>query len=103
MHETGEKHLDFPKKNFRYVTKSFGDFSQQIKQGSRQYLRSLAVERPSARPAELGDDFPALKPDFELPPALETVRRNAHSSPLRISGPVTMWLHYDVGLKNPPP
>ena len=99
MHETSEQHLDFQKKNFRYVTKPFGEFAEQIRQGSRQYLRSLAAEKPSARPAELGEDFPDLKPDFELPPELETVKRNAHSSPLRISGPVIMWLHYDVGLK----
>lgn len=103
VHETSEKQLDFQKKNFRYVTKPFGEFAQQIKQGSRQYLRSLAAKEPSARPAELADDFPDLKPDFELPPELQTVKRNAHSSPLRISGPVIMWLHYDVGPKTPPP
>jgi hypothetical protein len=27
---------------------------------------------------------------------LITVADSLHSSPLRISGPVTMWLHYDV-------
>lgn len=103
VHETSEQHLDFQKKNFRYVTKTFGEFSKQIKQGSRQYLRSLAAEKPSVRPADLGDDFPDLKPDFELPHELETVKMNAHSSSLRISGPVIMWLHYDVGPKTPPP
>jgi tRNA wybutosine-synthesizing protein 4 len=29
---------------------------------------------------------------------LKYVRDNIHSSPLRISGPVNMWLHYDVSL-----
>lgn len=103
MHETSEEYLDFQKKNFRYVTKTFGAFAEQIRQGSRQYLRSLAAEKPSAKPAELGEDFPDLKPDFELPPELERVKRNVHSSPLRISGPVTMWLHYDVSLNVPIP
>ena len=88
--------MSFQTKNFRYSTKPFGDFVDQITAGSKQYLRSLALNRPSEQPANFAIDFPQLAPDFTLPPSLEMVARNAHSSPLRISGPVTMWLHYDV-------
>jgi len=41
-------------------------------------------------------DFPSISDDFQLPPQLAFIRENEHSSPLRISGPVNMWLHYDV-------
>ena len=101
VHEAGERHMSFQAKNFRYSTKPFGDFVDQITDGSMQYLRSLALNKPSEQPANFATDFPQLAPDFTLPPSLELVTRNAHSSPLRISGPVTMWLHYDVRVRNP--
>ena len=88
--------MSFQTKNFRYSTKPFGEFVDQITAGSMQYLRSLALNKPSEQPANFATDFTQLAPDFTLPPSLEMVARNAHSSPLRISGPVTMWLHYDV-------
>ena len=88
--------MNFLAKNFVYVTKPFGRFLDEIAQGSQQYLRSLSSEQPSERPAQLTVDFPELAADFQLPPELEFVSHNIHSSPLRISGPVTMWLHYDV-------
>ena len=88
--------MSFQTKNFRYSTKPFGDFVDQITVGSMQYLRSLALNKPSEQPANLATDFPQLATDFTLPPSLKMVTQNAHSSPLRISGPVTMWLHYDV-------
>ena len=89
--------MDFQKKNFRYATKPFREFVRQIKGGSKQYLRTLAAEKPAVKPANFASDFPELQPDFKLPPQLGVVEQNAHSSPLRISGPVIMWLHYDVG------
>ncbi|GAM34341.1 hypothetical protein TCE0_015r01855 [Talaromyces pinophilus] len=46
--------------------------------------------------ASFEQDFPEIKDDFVLPDQLSFVRDNTHSSPLRVSGPVTMWLHYDV-------
>jgi tRNA wybutosine-synthesizing protein 4 len=58
----------------------------------------LSAENPSDLPADLKRDFPAIAADFQLPPELKLAEDNAHSSPLRISGPVNMWLHYDVGL-----
>lgn len=96
MHEAAETHMNFVTKNFKYVTKSFGDFVEELSRGSKQYFRSLAANKPVETPANMSVDFPELSPDFCLPPQLEQVAHNAHSSPLRISGPVTMWLHYDV-------
>ena len=88
--------MNFQRKNYSYVKKHFGDFVTEALQGSRQYLRSLAAEKPADKPACFRDDFPQLQGDFQLPEQLEMVSRNHHSSPLRISGPVNMWLHYDV-------
>jgi tRNA wybutosine-synthesizing protein 4 len=90
--------MDFPKKNFSYVTKTFGEFIEQADNGERLYLRSLSFDKPSHLPANITTDFPSIAADFQLPPELSLVVENAHSSPLRISGPVIMWLHYDVGL-----
>lgn len=88
--------MSFQEKNFDYVTKPFGTFVDEIITGSRQYLRSISSVEPSERPTELTVDFPELARDFRLPPELDYVTRNAHSSPLRISSDVVMWLHYDV-------
>lgn len=90
--------MDFRKKNFSYVTKEFGTFLDEVHNGSRQYLRALSAENPSEQPANFAVDFSALKDDFHLPPELSLVSENAHSSPLRVSGPVILWLHYDVSL-----
>lgn len=68
----------------------------EIHQGSRQYLRSISSDQPAKKAANFEQDFPEIKGDFVLPDQLSFVRDNTHSSPLRISGPVTMWLHYDV-------
>ena len=88
--------MDFTHKNFRYIRKPFGQFINEIKEGAQQYLRSLAAEKPTMKPANFAFDFPELASDFQLPPQLNQVIRYMHSSPLRISGPVIMWLHYDV-------
>ncbi|KAL9607931.1 MAG: hypothetical protein Q9167_007201 [Letrouitia subvulpina] len=96
VHEAANQHMDFKEKNFVYVKKPFGSFINDINQGSRQYLRSLAADKPSERPTNLKTDFEELACDFALPHQLEFVQKNAHSSPLRISGPTNMWLHYDV-------
>ena len=88
--------MNFNQKNFKYVNKTFGDFIDEVEKGSPQYLRSLASESPSGKPADFWSDFPGLGADFELPREFDMVKKNMHSSVLRISGPVTMWLHYDV-------
>ncbi|KAL8941591.1 MAG: hypothetical protein Q9216_002142 [Gyalolechia sp. 2 TL-2023] len=96
VHQAHDDHMNFQQKNFSYVKKPFGEFIREASDGSRQYLRSLAAGKPADQPACFSDDFPCLREDFQLPAQLETVSRNHHSSPLRISGPVNMWLHYDV-------
>lgn len=88
--------MDFQQKNFKYVKKPFALFIDEVSKGSRQYLRSVASERPSENPANFWSDFPELGPDFELPAVFDVARKSMHSSVFRISGPVTMWLHYDV-------
>lgn len=86
--------MDFNAKNFTYATTSFGEFTMQVKRGERQYLRALSADAPADQPAKLEQDFPSLAPDFVLPDLLNICRDNMHSSVLRISGPVHMWLHY---------
>lgn len=90
--------MDFQAKNFSYVTKTFGEFIDQASNGEKLYLRSLSSSKPSELPADITTDFPSIAADFQLPPELRLVMENAHSSPLRISGPVIMWLHYDVSI-----
>ena len=96
VHDSPAENMDFLSKNFKYVTKSFSSFIDDIAAGQRQYLRSLSSEAPSKQPAQLADDFPTIASDFSLPDELAFVAENMHSSPLRVSGPVNMWLHYDV-------
>ncbi len=88
--------MDFTAKNFRYVTTEFGEFARRMAQGDRLYLRALSHEKPTEKTAMLSEDFPALAPDFVLPAQLSLVAENLFSSVLRLSGPVNMWLHYDV-------
>lgn len=94
--------MNFQRKNFQYVKKPFGDFITDCTQGAKQYMRSLSAERPADQPASFSDDFPELRNDFHLPEQLASVARNEHSSPFRISGPVNMWLHYDVSCNHYP-
>ncbi|KAL2829934.1 hypothetical protein BDW59DRAFT_170256 [Aspergillus cavernicola] len=96
VHEADSENMSFQTKNFAYTSKAFGAFMDEVHAGSRQYLRSISTAQPTKLPAGLARDFPNLKEDFRLPEALSTVVENEHSSPLRISGPVTLWLHYDV-------
>lgn len=88
--------MNFQAKNFSYITKEFGTFLDEVYAGSRQYLRSISAKQPSKLPANFAVDFPGLKDDFHLPAELSLAADNIHSSPLRISGPVSIWLHYDV-------
>ncbi|PGH10093.1 tRNA wybutosine-synthesizing protein 4 [Blastomyces parvus] len=96
VHEASAENMNFQTKNFSYVTKEFGTFIDEIYDGSRQYLRAISSINPSERPTNLTQDFPGLQGDFRLPPELSLVSENEHSSPLRLSGPVILWLHYDV-------
>ncbi|KAH8597896.1 hypothetical protein B0O99DRAFT_650746 [Bisporella sp. PMI_857] len=96
VHQASEEHMSFTAKNFQYSTKSFGDFIDQTEDGAKLYLRSLSSNNPSESPANVATDFPTIAPDFQLPPELNVINQGFHSSVLRISGPVNMWLHYDV-------
>ncbi|KAB8229104.1 tRNA methyltransferase PPM2 [Aspergillus alliaceus] len=96
VHEAQSEHMSFQTKNFSYRTKAFGTFMDEVFTGDRQYLRSISAEQPTKLSTNLAVDFPDLGNDFRLPESLSVVTDNAHSSPLRISGPVTLWLHYDV-------
>ncbi|KAL4904898.1 tRNA wybutosine-synthesizing protein 4 [Aspergillus multicolor] len=96
VHATSSETMSFQTKNFKYEAKPFGSFMDEVHAGGRQYLRSISEKQPAKLPANLATDFPSLSGDFRLPEAFRTVVENAHSSPLRISGPVTLWLHYDV-------
>ncbi|RKF59928.1 tRNA wybutosine-synthesizing protein 4 [Golovinomyces cichoracearum] len=96
VHEASTKYMDFTTKNFKYSRMKFGEFVRQIEDGAKLYLRSLSSEDPSSIPADISRDFPSFCSDFSLPPELSFVTKNFHSSPLRISGPVIMWLHYDT-------
>ncbi|KAI7492705.1 hypothetical protein KC367_g9044 [Hortaea werneckii] len=96
VHASRNEKMDFQNRNFDYVTQNFGDFLTNCERGQQLYLRSVSHDAPSDQPTNLADDYPEIAADFELPGELIHVVENLHSSPLRISGPVTMWLHYDV-------
>lgn len=90
--------MNFQSKNFAYVTKPFGSFLGDVHASGRQYLRSISAEQPSKLPASLATDFPTLQTGFRLPECMALVTENAHSSPLRISGPGMIWLQHDVSV-----
>ncbi|PNS18317.1 hypothetical protein CAC42_6134 [Sphaceloma murrayae] len=96
VHDSATAKMDFQAKNFRYQTIPFGDLLTGAQAGRHMYLRALSSDRPSETATDLAKDFPAIARDFTLPTELAYVEEHAHSSPLRISGPVNMWLHYDV-------
>ncbi|GAM85037.1 hypothetical protein ANO11243_030400 [Dothideomycetidae sp. 11243] len=96
VHVSSGSQMDFQTKNFVYQTMAFNEFLETVEGGSPVYLRALSSEKPAETPTNIEQDFPTVAQDFRLPDELEIVRKHAHSSPLRISGPVNMWLHYDV-------
>ncbi|KAF3765927.1 hypothetical protein M406DRAFT_11295, partial [Cryphonectria parasitica EP155] len=96
VHESQSKNMDFNAKNFRYTTMDFGEFAKEVESGRQLYLRALSADAPADQAASLERDFPMLTSDFILPDPLRACKDNLHSSILRISGPVNMWLHYDV-------
>lgn len=101
IHDADSTQMDFQSKNFRYTTVNFGEFLDGVVAGDRTYLRSLASDKPSERAANIEVDFPELAKDFKLPEELQLVKKNIHSSVLRITGQVRMWLHYDVSTETP--
>ncbi|ORY09672.1 hypothetical protein BCR34DRAFT_367310 [Clohesyomyces aquaticus] len=96
IHECDSDRMTFKDKNFQYVKKSVGEFLDGISKGAKTYLRAASKTQPNKLPTKLEDDFPTIAPDFRVPDILTPVLDGYHSSPLRISGPVSLWLHYDV-------
>jgi tRNA wybutosine-synthesizing protein 4 len=96
IHECDSDRMTFKDKNFQYVKKPFGAFIDGILGGSKSYLRAVSSNQPNKHPTKLEDDFPTIAADFRLPEIFGFIKDNLHSSPLRISGPVAIWLHYDV-------
>ncbi|KAG8627900.1 hypothetical protein KVT40_003773 [Elsinoe batatas] len=96
IHDSPTPKMSFQSKNFAYKTVPFCTFLDDAESGRHVYLRALSSDRPADKPTELATDFPTLASDFKLPSTLQYVSEHAHSSPLRISGSVNMWLHYDV-------
>lgn len=96
VHSSPNEQMDFKNRNFDYVTRDFGSFLDDAERGEKLYLRAVSRDAPGDQPTNLADDYPEIAADFELPGELIYVVENLHSSPLRISGPVNMWLHYDV-------
>lgn len=91
--------MNFQEKNFKYITKEFGAFIDDIVSGQPEYLRSLSSINSADNAANFAFDYPSIAQDFKIPPELELVMTKFHSSVLRVSGPVTMWLHYDVSIE----
>jgi tRNA wybutosine-synthesizing protein 4 len=96
IHECSSDRMTFKDKNFQYVKKSVGEFLDGISSGAQTYLRAVSASQPNKLPTKLEDDFPTIAADFQLPAELSIIKETYHSSPLRISGPVSLWLHYDV-------
>ena len=96
VHECSSDRMTFKDKNFQYVKRTTADFLDGIAQGSKAYLRAVSSSQPNKLPTKLEDDFPTIAADFKIPEIFDKVKVNCHSSPLRISGPVSLWLHYDV-------
>ena len=96
VHHSPSQSMNFHAKNFKYVKQSFGDFLELAAKGAHLYLRSISSEKPTQKPAVLGEDFPEIANDFQLPAEISSMVKTFHSSALRISSDVNMWLHYDV-------
>lgn len=96
VHEAHSRSMNFQRKDFAYVTKAFGSFVEEVYQGAHQYLRSISFANPGKEVANLGVDYPEIAEDFRLPAELGLVAETYHSSPLRITGNVAMWLHVDT-------
>ncbi|KAF9694375.1 hypothetical protein EKO04_007368 [Ascochyta lentis] len=98
VHECSSSAMTFGTKNFTYEKRSVSSFFSSINNGAPSYLRAISSTQPNKLPTRLEDDFPAIAADFYIPELCREVinKETYHSSPLRISGPVSLWLHYDV-------
>ncbi|KAK5955639.1 tRNA methyltransferase ppm2 [Knufia fluminis] len=97
VHDSPARTMNFQRKDFTYRNLPFHQFLDKLNDPtSHLYLRSLAAESPSSTPANLSKDWPEIASDFHIPSQLKDIQASSHSSPLRISNDISMWLHYDV-------
>ncbi len=98
VHVAQARTMNFQRKDFAYKTILFHDFIGHLltEPSAHTYLRTISSTSPTTAPTDFNTDWPDISSDFRLPPSLAFVQRNQHSSPLRISANVNMWLHYDV-------
>ena len=97
VHHAQESTMLFENKNFVIRKNTASEFMDAIANGERRYLRSVSSMNRH-KPANFSQDFESLNADFVLPETLAIPPSKIHSSVLRISGPINMWLHYDVRL-----
>ncbi|ETN42197.1 uncharacterized protein HMPREF1541_04138 [Cyphellophora europaea CBS 101466] len=106
IHSAPTPTMNFQRKEaFSYTTLPFHLFLDILNSASKKpspdiqphmYMRAISSTSPNSKPAILSSDWPELAADFRLPTQLSLIAQNLHSSPLRISMNVSMWLHYDV-------
>lgn len=95
IHHAQEDTMLFESRNFVIKKNTFPEFINAIVKGERRYLRSIS-SKDHRKPANFSRDFEDLAADFILTDSLAIPSGQVHSSVLRISGPINMWLHYDV-------
>lgn len=98
IHRSSTSTMNFQRKDFSYETVSFETCINHLTDPkSHIYLRSLSNTSATTKPANFFEDYPELAPDFHFPSVMsELLSQTVHSSPLRVSNNVTMFLHYDV-------
>ena len=106
IHSAPTPMMNFQRKDtFSYNTLPFHVFLDILNAAAKSnspeiqphmYMRSISSSSPNSKPAILSSDWPEIANDFHLPPQMKILAQNLHSSPLRISMNVSMWLHYDV-------
>ena len=97
VHHAQEDTMLFESKNFVIEKNTFSGFMDAIVLGEKRYLRTISSQ-DHRKPANFGKDFASLAPDFVLPIEQILPKGRIHSSVLRISGDINMWLHYDVSV-----
>ena len=102
IHSTDAEAMNFLSKNFKYTSRSFGEFIDSVFSPleDKVYLRAVSEDAKN-KPTQLKDDFPPLAKDFEIPSILLAPggieEERIFSTVLRVGGVGTsMWLHYDV-------
>jgi tRNA wybutosine-synthesizing protein 4 len=96
IHRSNTSNLSFRSKNFVYEVQPFGHFMADLANGKHVYMRAISSSQPGKLPTNLERDFPKIAVDFCLPESMRFAQDHMHSSVLRVSGNIKMWLHYDV-------